>query len=130
MCTVYVVNYSLIVIYTCIYNVRWLMSMNAHCMLCVIMSPVYVLCCVCVCVCACVCVCRYHSETALVRYMKQLENLDLSLAHSMIPLVSTHTHTHTHTHMYTHFLSHVQTQTLTYSLTQTHIIAKHLSGRH
>ena len=31
---------------------------------------------------------RYQSETALLRYMKQLENLDLSLAHSMIPLVS------------------------------------------
>ena len=30
----------------------------------------------------------YHSETALLRYMKQLENLDLSLVHSMIPLVS------------------------------------------
>ena len=40
----------------------------------------------------CIHVCRYHSETALLRYMKQLENLDLSLAHSMIPLVSlTHT---------------------------------------
>ena len=34
-----------------------------------------------------VCTCRYHSETALVRYMKQLENQDLSLVHSMIPLV-------------------------------------------
>ena len=48
----------------------------------------------------CIHVCRYHSETALLRYMKQLENLDLSLAHSMIPLVSlTHTHqTHCENH--------------------------------
>lgn len=30
----------------------------------------------------------YHSETALLRYMKQLENMDLSLVHSMIPLGS------------------------------------------
>ncbi len=31
---------------------------------------------------------KYHSETAFVRYLKKLENRDLSLVHSMIPLGS------------------------------------------
>ncbi len=30
---------------------------------------------------------KHHSEAQIVRYMKQLENKDLSLVHSMIPLV-------------------------------------------
>lgn len=31
---------------------------------------------------------RHHSEANIVRYMKQLENKDVSLVHNMIPLGS------------------------------------------